>query len=44
MTNLEDVYEPYLVMSGLINRTSRGREATDKAYRHLGLVYQGRLF
>ncbi len=42
--NLEDVYEPYLVMSGLINRTPRGREATEKAYAHLGIGYQGRLF
>ena len=34
---LEDVYEPYLLMNGLINRTPRGRVATDNAYRHLGL-------
>ena len=34
---LEDVYEPYLLMNGLINRTSRGRTATELAYRHLGL-------
>lgn len=34
---LEDVYEPYLLMNGLINRTPRGRMATDLAYRHLGL-------
>jgi len=34
--NLEDVYEPYLVKSGLLNRTSRGRVATFKAYKHLG--------
>lgn len=42
--NLEDVYEPYLVMSGLINRTPRGREATSKAYAHLGLSYQTSFF
>ena len=34
---LEDVYEPYLLMNGLINRTPRGRVATENAYRHLGL-------
>ena len=34
---LEDVYEPYLLMNGLINRTPRGRTVTEEAYRHLGL-------
>ena len=34
---LEDVYEPYLLMNGLINRTPRGRTATELAYRHFGL-------
>lgn len=34
--NLEDVYEPYLLQTGLIARTSRGRVATPLAYRHLG--------
>jgi len=34
---LEDVYEPYLLMNGLINRTPRGRMATELAYHHLGL-------
>ncbi|ACA59871.1 Holliday junction DNA helicase RuvB [Candidatus Desulforudis audaxviator MP104C] len=34
--NLEDVYEPYLLQSGLITRTSRGRVATPLAYRHMG--------
>ena len=34
---LEDVYEPYLLMNGLINRTPRGRMATENAYRHLGI-------
>lgn len=34
---LEDVYEPYLLMNGLINRTPRGRLATEHAYRHLGI-------
>ncbi len=44
ITNLEDVYEPYLVMSGLVNRTPRGRTATEKAYHHLKRSYQGLLF
>ena len=35
---LEDVYEPYLLMNGLINRTPRGRMATELAYRHLGIA------
>ncbi len=35
---LEDVYEPYLLMNGLLNRTPRGRTATEAAYRHLGLM------
>ena len=34
---LEDVYEPYLIQNGFINRTSRGRVATDAAYANLGL-------
>ena len=34
---LEDVYEPYLIQNGLLNRTTRGRMATPAAYRHLGL-------
>lgn len=33
--NLEDVYEPYLLQIGMINRTPRGRVVTDKAYSHL---------
>ncbi|MEG0215376.1 MAG: Holliday junction branch migration DNA helicase RuvB [Hungatella sp.] len=35
---LEEVYEPYLLMNGLLNRTPRGRVATELAYRHLGLL------
>jgi Holliday junction DNA helicase RuvB len=42
--NLEDVYEPYLLQLGLINRTPRGRMATEKAYKHLKRPYQGFLF
>jgi holliday junction DNA helicase RuvB len=34
---VEDVYEPYLLQSGLIQRTSRGRIATKRAYDHLGV-------
>ena len=34
---IEDVYEPYLLKNGLINRTPRGRVVTDLAYEHLGL-------
>jgi holliday junction DNA helicase RuvB len=33
---LEEVYEPFLIQEGFIKRTPRGREATDKAYKHLG--------
>lgn len=36
---LEDVYEPYLLMNGLINRTARGRTATEHAYHHMGLPF-----
>ena len=39
---IEEVYEPYLLQIGYLNRTHRGRIATEKAYEHLG--YQGRLF
>jgi Holliday junction DNA helicase RuvB len=34
---IEDVYEPYLLQMGFIQRTPRGRVATSRAYRHLGL-------
>jgi Holliday junction DNA helicase RuvB len=37
ITTLEDVYEPYLLQEGFIVRTPRGRVATEKAYRHLGI-------
>jgi Holliday junction DNA helicase RuvB len=33
---IEEVYEPFLIQEGYIMRTPRGREATEKAYRHLG--------
>lgn len=35
-STIEDFYEPYLMQVGLLERTSRGREATAKAYEHLG--------
>jgi holliday junction DNA helicase RuvB len=44
--SLEDYYEPYLIQTGLVARTSRGRVATAAAYRHLGLeipIEDGRL-
>ena len=34
---IEDVYEPFLIKSGFINRTPRGRVATEFAWHHLGL-------
>ena len=34
---LEDVYEPYLIKNGFLNRTPKGRVATDFSYRHLGI-------
>lgn len=41
---LEDVYEPYLLQLGFINRTPRGRVATTKAYEHLKITTQTSLF
>lgn len=35
---IEDVYEPYLVKNGFMNRTPKGRVATDEAYSHFGLT------
>ena len=35
---VEDVYEPYLMQQGFIVRTPKGRQATDRAYEHLGVV------
>ena len=37
---LEDVYEPYLLQTGLLKRTSRGRIVTEKAYEHLNIEYK----
>lgn len=36
-TTIEDVYEPYLMQIGMLERTARGRRATHKAYLHLGV-------
>lgn len=36
---IEDVYEPFLVLKGFINRTPRGRVATEAAYNHLGIAF-----
>lgn len=36
---IEDVYEPYLIMNGFINRTPRGRVATRSAYEHFGIEF-----
>ncbi|MBO5375439.1 MAG: Holliday junction branch migration DNA helicase RuvB [Bacilli bacterium] len=44
VTTIEDVYEPYLLQTGLLKRTSRGRVVTDKGYKHLNLSYQNSLF
>jgi Holliday junction DNA helicase RuvB len=44
---VEEVYEPFLIQEGFIMRTPRGREVTDKAYKHLGRIktnVQGDLF
>ena len=38
---IEDLLEPYLLQNGLINRTPRGRVATQGAYTHLGIPYEG---
>ena len=35
---LEDVYEPYLIQNGFLNRTSRGRVAAEPSYHHLGIA------
>jgi Holliday junction DNA helicase RuvB len=44
VTTLEDVYEPYLLKQGFIQRTARGRVATQKAYKHLNKPFQSGLF
>ena len=39
---IEDVYEPYLLKNGFIQRTPKGRVATEHAYRHLGISMENR--
>jgi Holliday junction DNA helicase RuvB len=39
---IEDVYEPFLIQLGFLQRTPRGRVATRRAYEHLGIAYTGR--
>jgi Holliday junction DNA helicase RuvB len=44
---IEEVYEPFLIQEGFLQRTPRGREATERAWRHIGKIppaMQGRLF
>lgn len=38
---LEEVYEPFLIQEGFLMRTPRGREVTEKAYKHLGKIHPG---
>jgi holliday junction DNA helicase RuvB len=42
-TTLAEVYEPYLIMHGFINRTLRGRLATSRAYEHMGRVFPNKI-
>ena len=44
VSTIEDVIEPYLLQNGFIKRTARGRVVTKKAYEHLGITFQDRLF
>ncbi|MBO5930250.1 MAG: Holliday junction branch migration DNA helicase RuvB, partial [Clostridia bacterium] len=39
-TTIEDVYEPYILQLCFLNRTPRGRMATEKAYEHFGVAYK----
>ncbi len=38
---IEEVYEPFLIMEGYLSRTPRGRQATERAYKHLGKAHPG---
>ena len=38
---IEEVYEPFLIQEGFLQRTPRGREVTAKAYEHLGKIKPG---
>ncbi len=44
VTTVEDVYEPYLLKIGFVQRTPRGRVATERAYKHMKIPFQGGLF
>ena len=44
VSTIEDVIEPYLLQNGYIKRTARGRVVTSKAYEHLGISFQDKLF
>jgi Holliday junction DNA helicase RuvB len=35
---VEEIYEPYLIQQGFLDRTSQGRKATYKAYKHFGIT------
>jgi Holliday junction DNA helicase RuvB len=39
---IEEVYEPFLIMEGYLSRTPRGRQATERAYEHMGKVNPGK--
>ena len=39
---IEEVYEPFLIKEGFIDRTKRGREITEQAYKHLGINFKGK--
>ena len=39
---IEDVYEPYLIQQGFIQRTPRGRVATTFAYKHFGVLFSSK--
>jgi Holliday junction DNA helicase RuvB len=39
---IEEIYEPYLIQIGFLNRTPRGRMATPAAYQHFGVGWQPR--
>ncbi len=41
ISTIEDVYEPYLMQIGFLARTSRGRQVTPLAYKHLNIPYEG---
>ena len=39
--HIEEVYEPFLIQEGFLHRTPRGRELTEKGYRHQGKIPPG---